>query len=94
MERGGTLSTPLILFDRKLFLEPGHRPGRSLFQDMETNLNQDTVSEVLEGSSGEDEVQVEDETFGRIFPRTRRGKEFFPFPRPFRHSRTSDVNFP
>ena len=41
-------------------------------------------SEVLEGSSGEDEV--EDETFGRIFPRsrTRRGEEFFPFPRPFR----------
>ena len=40
--------------------------------------------EVLEGSSGEDEV--EDETFGIIFPRsrTRRGEEFFPFPRPFR----------
>ena len=42
------------------------------------------LAEVLEGSSGEDEV--EDETFGRIFPRsrTRRGEEFFPFPRPFR----------
>ena len=42
------------------------------------------LSEVLEGSSDEDEV--EDETFGRIFPRsrTRRGEEFFPFPRPFR----------
>ena len=41
-------------------------------------------AEVLEGPSGEDEV--EDETFGRIFPRsrTRRGEEFFPFPRPFR----------
>ena len=41
-------------------------------------------AEVLEGSSGEDEV--EDETFGRIFSRsrTRRGEEFFPFPRPFR----------
>ena len=38
--------------------------------------------EVLEGSSGEDEV--EDVIFGRFFPRTRRGKEFFPFPRPFR----------
>ena len=39
------------------------------------------LPEVLEGSSGEDEV--EDEIFGRFFPRTRRGKEFFPFPRPF-----------
>ena len=38
------------------------------------------MAEVLEGSSSEDE------TFGRIFPRsrTRRGEEFFPFPRPFR----------
>ena len=42
------------------------------------------VTEVLEGSSSEDEV--EDETFGRIFPRsrTRRGEEFFPFPWHFR----------
>merc|ERR1711974_285313 len=46
--------------------------------------NMQVISEVLEGSSGEDEV--EDETFGRIFPRsrTRRGEEFFPFPQPFR----------
>ena len=42
------------------------------------------MPEILEGSSDEDEV--EDETFGRIFPRSRtsRGEEFFPFPRPFR----------
>ena len=44
-------------------------------------------TEVLEGSSDEDEVEdeVEDKTFGRIFPRsrTRRGEEFFPFTRPF-----------
>ena len=41
-------------------------------------------TEVLEGSSGEDEI--EDETFARIVrkSRTRRGEEFFPFPRPFR----------
>ena len=43
----------------------------------------DVSPEVLEGSSDEDEV--EDETFGRIFPRSRRrrGEEFFPFTRPF-----------
>ena len=42
------------------------------------------TAEVLEGSSGE--AEVEDETFGRIFSslRTRRGEEFFPFPRLFR----------
>ena len=39
--------------------------------------------EVLEGSSGEDEV--EDETFGIIFPRsrTRRGEGYFPFTQSF-----------
>ena len=42
------------------------------------------TSEVLEGSSREDDV--EDKTFGITFPRsrTRQGEEFFPFPRPFR----------
>ena len=47
-----------------------------------SNSNSISTSEVLEGSSGEDEV--EDKTFGRIFPRSRRGEKFFPFPRPFR----------
>ena len=55
-------------------VEVGYLPGNANY------LN----TEVLEGSSGEDEV--EDETFSRIFPRSRmrRGEDFFPFPRPFR----------
>ena len=58
--------------------------GRLTRQLISVRLTRIYISEVLEGSSSEDEV--EDETFGRIFPRsrTRRGEEFFPFPRPFR----------
>ena len=40
------------------------------------------VTEVLEGSSGEDEV--EDETFGRIFPQSRTRRGIFPFSLPYR----------
>ena len=36
------------------------------------------LAEVLEGSSGEDEV--EDKTFGRIFTRLRTRRGIFPFP--------------
>ena len=63
---------------------PAKQQGKILSFQLRGKTNRQMVSEVLEGSSGEDEV--EDETFGRIFPRsrTRRGEEFFPFPRPFR----------
>ena len=57
--------------------------GRSTFVHLGCDKNQ-KGTEVLEGSSGEDEI--EEETFGRIFTRsrTRQGEEFFPFPWPFR----------
>ena len=43
------------------------------------------LAEVLEGSSGEDEV--EDKTFGRIFTRSRTRRGIFPFPSAFSRTR-------